>query len=234
MKNFVEVDFYCDNALCNISITPYEHLQNNCIKIVIGNDDTFTINDESCAINQQQIINPKGFADFLEFCEKLNVLKASLPFESFISKALSNEYVEELVKTISVLADTHYVHIIGLNSMMSFDYINLDIVRNNDSTLNFYIDTVNYVDGEDDKRLAFDIRNGKMCRFFNTYDKVSIKLYHVLNAITSVESSFTDDQMISIIGEGLKKVTGAYDISVRKENVKQSMILPGLHNLKLM
>ena len=226
MKTFVEVDFSVNDALCSIDIIPATYKRDEHIKIVIGNDNMFTIEEKGGIVNRQYL-NPKGFADLLAFCEKLNSVKRSLPIESFIIKALSNEYTEELVKAISVLADTHYIHIFGLNSVMRCDYIGVDVVRNNDKTLNFFIDVVKYTDEESNNILSFDIRNGKMCRIFD-YNGVKIptEIYHALNAITSVESSFSDEQIISEVGEALKKVAGAYDVSVRKDPNNPNAMLP--------
>ena len=226
MKTFVEVDFSVNDALCSIDIIPAIYKRDEHIKIVIGNDNMFTIEEKGGIVNRQYL-NPKGFADLLAFCEKLNSVKRSLPIESFIIKALSNEYTEELVKAISVLADTHYIHIFGLNSVMRCDYIGVDVVRNNDKTLNFFIDVVKYTDEESNNILSFDIRNGKMCRIFD-YNGVKIptEIYHALNVITSVESSFSDEQIISEIGEALKKVAGAYDVSVRKDPNNPNAMFP--------
>lgn len=226
MKTFVEVDFSVNDALCSIDIIPATYKRDEHIKIVIGNDNMFTIEEKGGIVNRQDL-NPKGFADLLAFCEKLNSVKRSLPIESFIIKALSNEYTEELVKAISVLADTHYIHIFGLNSVMRCDYIGVDVVRNNDKTLNFFIDVVKYTDEESNNILSFDIRNGKMCRFFDYNDmKIPVEIYHALNTIASVESSFSDEQIISEIGEALKKVAGAYDVSVRKDPNNPNAMFP--------
>jgi hypothetical protein len=227
MKTFVEVDFSVNDALCSIDIIPAIYKRDNHIKIVIGNDNTFTIDEKASIDYNRQCLNPKGFAELLEICEKLNALKRSLPIESFIIKALSNEYTEKLVKAISVLADTHYIHIVGLDSVMRCDYVGVDVVRNNDKTLNIFIDVVKYTDDERNNMLSFDIRNGKMCRFFNYDDvKVPVEIYHALNAIAGVESSFSDEQIISEIGEALKKVAGAYDVSVRKDPNNPNAMLP--------
>ena len=225
MKTFVEVDFSVNDALCSIDIIPATYKRDEHIKIVIGNDNMFTIEEKGGIVNRQYL-NPKGFSDLLAFCEKLNSVKRSLPTELFIIKALS-EYTEELVKAISVLADTHYIHIVGLDSVMRCDYIGVDVVRNNDKTLNFFIDVVKYTDEESNNMLSFDIRNGKMCRIFD-YDGVKIptEIYHALNAIASVESSFSDEQIISEIGKALKKVAGAYDVSVRKDPNNPNAMLP--------
>lgn len=226
MKTFVEVDFSVNDALCSIDIIPATYKRDEHIKIVIGNDNMFTIEENGGIVNRQYL-NPKGFADLLAFCEKLNSVKRSLPIESFIIKALSNEYTEELVKAISVLADTHYIHIFGLNSVMRCDYVGVDVVRNNDKTLNIFIDVVKYTDEESNNVLSFDIRNGKMCRFFDYNGvKVPVEIYHALNAIASVESSFSDEQIISEIGEALKKVSGAYDVSVRKDPNNPNAMFP--------
>lgn len=226
MKTFVEVDFSINDALCYIDIIPATYKRDEHIKIVIGNDNMFTI-EEKGGIANRQYLNPKGFADLLVFCEKLNSVKRSLPIESFIIKALSNEYTEELVKAISVLADTHYIHIFGLNSVMRCDYIGVDVVRNNDKTLNFFIDVVKYTDEESNNILSFDIRNGKMCRIFDYNGmKIPTEIYHALNAITGVESSFSDEQIISEVGEALKKVAGAYDVGVRKDPNNPNAMLP--------
>lgn len=227
MKTFVEVDFSVNDALCSIDIIPATYKRDEHIKIVIGNDSMFTIEEKSSIGSSQQYLNPKGFAELLEICEKLNALKRSLPIESFIIKALSNEYTEKLVKAISVLADTHYIHIFGLNSVMRCDYVCVDVVRNNDKTLNFFIDVVKYTDEESNNVLSFDIRNGKMCRIFDYNGmKIPTEIYHALNAITSVESNFSDEQIISEIGEALKKVAGAYDVSVRKDPNNPNAMLP--------
>lgn len=225
MKTFVEVDFSVNDALCSIDIIPATYKRDEHIKIVIGNDNMFTIEEKGGIVNRQYL-NPKGFSDLLAFCEKLNSVKRSLPIELFIIKALS-EYTEELVKAISVLADTHYIHIVGLDSVMRCDYIGVDVVRNNDKTLNFFIDVVKYTDEESNNMLSFDIRNGKMCRIFD-YDgvKIPVEIYHALNAIAGVESSFSDEQIISEIGEALKKVAGAYDVSVRKDPNNPNAMLP--------
>ena len=141
--------------------------------------------------------------------------------------AVNYKDFDRLEKAISVLADTHYIYIFGLNSVMGCDYIGVDVVRNNDKTLNFYIDVVKYTNGESNNTMSFDIRNGKMCRFFcSNYDKAPIEIYHALNAITSVESNFSDEQIISEVGEALKKVAGAYDVSVRKDPNNPNTMLP--------
>lgn len=227
MKTFVEVDFSVNDALCSIDIIPAIYKRDNHIKIVIGNDNTFTIDEKASIDCNRQCLNPKGFAELLAFCEKLNSLKRSVSTELFIAKALSNEYTEELIKTISVLADTHYIHIFGSNSVMRCDYVGVDVVRNNDKTLNFFIDVVKYTDDGNNSMLSFDIRNGNMCRIFD-YDGVKIptEIYHALNAIASVESSFSDEQIISEVGEALKKAAGAYDVSVRKDPNNPNAMLP--------
>ena len=226
MKTFVEVDFSVNYALCNIDIIPVTYKRDEYMKIVIGNDNLFTIEEKG--LGNRQHLNPKGFAELLEICEKLNALKRSLPIELFVVKALSNEYTEKLVKAISVLADTHYIHIVGLDSVMRCDYIGVDVVRNNDKTLNIFIDVVKYnTDEEHNSVSSFDVRNGKMCRFFDYNDmKIPVEIYHALNAIASVESSFSDEQIISEIGEALKKVAGAYDVSVRKDPNNPNTMLP--------
>lgn len=229
MKTFVEVDFSVNDALCSIDIIPAVYKRDNHIKIVIGNDNMFTIDEKASIDCNRQCLNPKGFAELLEICEKLNALKRSLPIESFIIKALSNEYTEKLVKAISVLADTHYIHIFGVNSVMRCDYIGVDVVRNNDKTLNFYIDVVKYTDEGDNKTMTFDIRNGKMCRFFcASDDKAPTEIYHALNTIASIESGFSDDQIISEVGEALKKAAGAYDVTVRKDPNNPNATFPSL------
>lgn len=225
MKNYVEVDFSGKDVLCTVDVIPAIYKRDDHIKIVIGNDNMFTIKENGLA--NKKHLNPKGFADLLAFCEKLNSLKRSVSTELFIAKALSNEYTEELIKTISVLADTHYIHIFGLNSVMRCDYVGVDVVRNNDKTLNFFIDVVKYTDDGNNSMLSFDIRNGNMCRIFD-YDGVKIptEIYHALNAIASVESSFSDEQIISEVGEALKKAAGAYDVSVRKDPNNPNAMLP--------
>lgn len=225
MKNYVEVDFSGKDVLCTVDVIPAIYKRDDHIKIVIGNDNMFTIKENGLA--NKKHLNPKGFADLLAFCEKLNSLKRSVSTELFIAKALSNEYTEELIKTISVLADTHYIHIFGLNSVMRCDYVGVDVVRNNDKTLNFFIDVVKYTDDGNNSMLSFDIRNGNMCRIFD-YDGVKIptEIYHALNAIASVESSFSDEQIISEVGEALKKAAGAYDVSVRKDPNNPNSMLP--------
>lgn len=225
MKNYVEVDFSGKDVLCTVDVIPAIYKRDDHIKIVIGNDNMFTIKENGLA--NKKHLNPKGFADLLAFCEKLNSLKRSVSTELFIAKALSNEYTEELIKTISVLADTHYIHIFGLNSVMHCDYVGVDVVRNNDKTLNFFIDVVKYTDDGNNSMLSFDIRNGNMCRIFD-YDGVKIptEIYHALNAIASVESSFSDEQIISEVGEALKKAAGAYDVSVRKDPNNPNAMLP--------
>ena len=225
MKNYVEVDFSGNDVLCTIDVIPAIYKRDDHIKIVIGNDNMFTIKENGLA--NKKHLNPKGFADLLAFCEKLNSLKRSVSTELFIAKALSNEYTEELIKTISVLADTHYIHIFGLNSVLRCDYVGVDVVRNNDKTLNFFIDVVKYTDDGNNSMLSFDIRNGNMCRIFD-YDGVKIptEIYHALNAIASVESSFSDEQIISEVGEALKKAAGAYDVSVRKDPNNPNAMLP--------
>lgn len=225
MKNYVEVDFSGKDVLCTVDVIPAIYKRDDHIKIVIGNDNMFTIKENGLA--NKKHLNPKGFADLLAFCEKLNSLKRSVSTELFIAKALSNEYTEELIKTISVLADTHYIHIFGLNSVMRCDYVGVYVVRNNDKTLNFFIDVVKYTDDGNNSMLSFDIRNGNMCRIFD-YDGVKIptEIYHALNAIASVESSFSDEQIISEVGEALKKAVGAYDVSVRKDPNNPNAMLP--------
>ena len=225
MKNYVEVDFSGKDVLCTVDVIPAIYKRDDHIKIVIGNDNMFTIKENGLA--NKKHLNPKGFADLLAFCEKLNSLKRSVSTELFIAKALSNEYTEELIKTISILADTHYIHIFGLNSVMRCDYVGVDVVRNNDKTLNFFIDVVKYTDDGNNSMLSFDIRNGNMCRIFD-YDGVKIptEIYHALNAIASVESSFSDEQIISEVGEALKKAAGAYDVSVRKDPNNPNAMLP--------
>lgn len=225
MKNYVEVDFSGKDVLCTVDVIPAIYKRDDHIKIVIGNDNMFTIKENGLA--NKKHLNPKGFADLLAFCEKLNSLKRSVSTELFIAKTLSNEYTEELIKTISVLADTHYIHIFGLNSVMRCDYVGVDVVRNNDKTLNFFIDVVKYTDDGNNSILSFDIRNGNMCRIFD-YDGVKIptEIYHALNAIASVESSFSDEQIISEVGEALKKAAGAYDVSVRKDPNNPNAMLP--------
>lgn len=228
MKNYVEVDFSCNDALCTVDIIPVIYKKDEHIKIVIGNDNMFTVEEKGGIVNRQHL-NPKGFADLLAFCEKLNSVKRSLPIESFIIKALSNEYTEELVKAVSVLADTHYIHIIGVNSVMRCDYVGVDVVRNNDKTLNFFIDVVKYTNEESNNVMTFDIRNGKMCRFFcSDDDKAPIEIYHALNAIAGIESSLSDEQIISEVGEALKKAAGAYDVGVRKDPNNPNATFPSL------
>lgn len=217
MKNYVEVDFSGKDVLCTVDVIPNIYKRDEHIKIVIGNDNMFTIEEKGGIVNQQHL-NPKGFADLLAFCEKLSSLKRSVSTELFVAKALSNEYTGELIKAISVLADTHYINIVGVNSTMSCDYIGVDVVRNNDKTLNFFIDVVKYTDEESNNTMTFDIRNGKMCRFFcSDDDKAPIEIYHALNVIAGIESSLSDEQIISEVGEELKKAASAYDVSVRKD-----------------
>lgn len=226
MKNYVEVDFSGKDVLCTVDVIPVIYKRDEYIKIVIGNDNMFTIEEKGGIVNHQHL-NPKGFADLLAFCEKLNSVKRSLPIETFISEALSNEYTEELVKAISVLADTHYIHIIGVNSAMSCDYIGVDVVRNNDKALNFFIDVVKYTDEESNNVMSFDIRNGKMCRFFcSDDDKAPIEIYHALNVIAGIESSLSDEQIISAVGEALKKAASAYDVGVRKDPNNPNAMFP--------
>lgn len=228
MKNYVEVDFSGKDVLCTVDVIPNIYKRDEHIKIVIGNDNMFTIEEKGGIVNQQHL-NPKGFADLLAFCEKLSSLKRSVSTELFVAKALSNEYTRELIKAISVLADTHYINIVGVNSTMSCDYIGVDVVRNNDKTLNFFIDVVKYTDEESNNTMTFDIRNGKMCRFFcSDDDKAPIEIYHALNVIAGIESSLSDDQIISEVGEALKKAASAYDVSVRKDPNNPNATFPSL------
>ena len=228
MKNYVEVDFSGKDVLCTVDVIPNIYKRDEHIKIVIGNDNMFTIEEKGGIVNQQHL-NPKGFADLLAFCEKLSSLKRSVSTELFVAKALSNEYTGELIKAISVLADTHYINIVGVNSTMSCDYIGVDVVRNNDKTLNFFIDVVKYTDEESNNTMTFDIRNGKMCRFFcSDDDKAPIEIYHALNVIAGIESSLSDDQIISEVGEALKKAASAYDVSVRKDPNNPNATFPSL------
>lgn len=228
MKNYVEVDFSGKDVLCTVDVIPNIYKRDEHIKIVIGNDNMFTIEEKGGIVNQQHL-NPKGFADLLAFCEKLSSLKRSVSTELFVAKALSNEYTGELIKAISVLADTHYINIVGVNSTMSCDYIGVDVVRNNDKTLNFFIDVVKYTDEESNNTMTFDIRNGKMCRFFcSDDDKAPIEIYHALNAIAGIESSLSDEQIISEVGEALKKAASAYDVSVRKDPNNPNATFPSL------
>ena len=228
MKNYVEVDFSGKDVLCTVDVIPNIYKRDEHIKIVIGNDNMFTIEEKGGIVNQQHL-NPKGFADLLAFCEKLSSLKRSVSTELFVAKALSNEYTGELIKAISVLADTHYISIFGVNSTMSCDYIGVDVVRNNDKTLNFFIDVVKYTDEESNNTMTFDIRNGKMCRFFcSDDDKAPIEIYHALNVIAGIESSLSDDQIISEVGEALKKAASAYDVSVRKDPNNPNATFPSL------
>lgn len=228
MKNYVEADFSGKDVLCTVDVIPNIYKRDEHIKIVIGNDNMFTIEEKGGIVNQQHL-NPKGFADLLAFCEKLSSLKRSVSTELFVAKALSNEYTGELIKAISVLADTHYINIVGVNSTMSCDYIGVDVVRNNDKTLNFFIDVVKYTDEESNNTMTFDIRNGKMCRFFcSDDDKAPIEIYHALNVIAGIESSLSDEQIISEVGEALKKAASAYDVGVRKDPNNPNATFPSL------
>lgn len=46
MKTFVEVDFSVNYALCNIDIIPVTYKRDEYMKIVIGNDNLFTIEEK--------------------------------------------------------------------------------------------------------------------------------------------------------------------------------------------
>lgn len=226
MKAYVEVDFRGNDAICTINIIPAVYRRDIYIKIVIENDATFTIN-EAHDIGNLQYINSKGFADLLEFCKTLDILKRTMPSEMFLAKVLSNEYTNRLINILSTLADTNYIHIIGLKNKSGCDYINVDVVRNNDKTLNLFIDIVNYVDDGDNKSLSFDIRNGKMCRFFNTDNvKVPNRFYSVLNIIDDITSDTSDDDIIFLLDAALRGIAGGHDINIRKDPNNPNTMLP--------
>ena len=215
MRTFVEFNFGGEGTLCSISIFSSIHKRDNHIDISISDDYTFTINETTCVDCDSININPKGFVDLLKFCRTLGALKRSMPIEMFLIRVLSNTYIKQLKCIISVLADTNCINIIGWKNIASCDYINIDILRNNDKTLNFYIDVVNHTDNEN-KILSFELRNGKMCKFNNINDiKAPIEIYNVLNFINTIDDSVTDEDIMFLLGCELNTIAASHDISIR-------------------
>ena len=217
MRTFVEFNFGNEGTLCNISIISSIHKRGNSIDISISDDYTFTINETTCVDCDNVNINPKGFVDLLKFCRTLGALKRQMPIEMFLIRVLSNTYITQLKRIISVLADTNCIHIVGWKDIAGCDYINIDVLRNNDKTLNFYIDVVNYADDEN-KILSFELRNGKMCKFNNINEaKIPIELYNVLNLINTIDDSFTDEDIMFSLDCELNTIAGSHDIGIRNE-----------------
>ena len=217
MRTFVEFCFGGEGTLCSISIFSSIHKRDNRIDISISDDYTFTINETTCVDCDSLNINQKGFVDLLKFCRTLSALKRSMPIEMFLIRVLSNTYIEQIKRIISVLADTNCINIIGWKNIASCDYINIDLIRNGDKTLNFYIDVVNYADNEN-KILSFELRNGKMCKFNNINDaKIPIEIYNVLNFINTIDDSFTDEDIMFPLGCELNAIAANHDISIRND-----------------
>lgn len=219
MKNYVEVKFGGEGVLCTVYIIP-SWQRDSGISIVVNDDNTFTIEDKGAFNNQT--LDPAGFADFLAFCEKMNALKSVMSIEKFLStEALSSDNTERLGKIISQFVGSDCINIVGRVHTKSCDYVNITTVRNNDGTLNFFVDVVKFGEDINSPVLSFDIRNGKMCRFFPYKDvKVPVELYHVLTAISGTDNYDTDEQITDALTDELKKVADHYDITIKKEDNK--------------
>ena len=219
MKRYVEVKFCEEGVLCTVYIIP-PWQRDSGISIVVNDDNTFTIEDNGTFNNQT--LDPAGFAEFLAFCEKMNALKSAMGIEKFLStEALSNDNTERLGKIISQFVGSDFINIIGRVHAKSCDYVNVTTVRNNDGTLNFYIEVVEFGEDINSPMISFDIRNGKMCKFFPYKDiKIPVELYHVLTAISSITNDNTDEQITDLLTTELKKVADHYDIKIKKEDNK--------------
>lgn len=226
MRTFVEFNFGGEGTLCSISIFSSIHKRDNHIDISITDDYTFTINETTCVDCDSININPKGFVDLLKFCRTLGALKRSMPIEMFLIRVLSNTYIKQLKCIISVLADTNCINIIGWKNIAGCDHINVDILRNNDKTLNFYIDVVNYTDNLENEILSFELRNGKMCNIFNKSTNtngvnVPIEMYNLLNTINTImdDDDTSDESLIFLLDSELNRIAADHDISIRNETV---------------